>query len=79
VPFHCTTEQGTRELPFTVSVNVAEPEGTEVGVPTGLPITIKFCEVEAMMGGGILAGVVMVKGIVFDIPDIVETETPAVP
>ena len=72
-----TIEQGTKELPVTVSVNVGEPAGMEVGVPTG---GTEVCEIEVMIGSGrLVKGVVIVKGMVFDVPDGVETETPAVP
>jgi len=79
VPSHLTTEHGKKELPFTVSVNVGEPAGTEVAVPTGGVIRAKLCEIEEMTGGGRLPGVVMVNGTVVDGPDALETETPAVP
>ena len=51
---HFTTEQGTKELPVTVSTNPAEPAAAEV------------CDSEEITGGGRLAGVVRVKGMELD-------------
>ena len=74
---NCTTEHGRSELPFTVSVNVGEPEGTEVAVPTA---GFKLCEIDVMLGGArLVVGVVIVKGMVFELPVAEETEIPAVP
>ena len=54
--------------PVTVRVNVGEPAFAEV------------CDSEARLGAGrLVPGVVIVKGKVFDVPEEVETETPAVP
>ena len=67
-PSHLTTEQGTKEAPVTVRVNVGEPAFAEV------------CESEVRLGAGrLVPGVVIVKGKVFDVPEVVETETPAAP
>jgi hypothetical protein len=75
-----TTEQGTKELPLTVSVNVGEPAGTEVGVPTGGTKKNKLCEIELMLGEGrLVVGVVMVKDRLFDVPEAFDTETFALP
>lgn len=54
IPSHRTTEQGTKELPVTVNVNVGDPAVVEV------------CDNEEMTGGGRLVGVVMVKYRGFD-------------
>ena len=51
---HLTTEQGTKELPFTVSKNPAEPAAAEV------------CDSEDITGAGRLAGVVRVNGMELD-------------
>jgi hypothetical protein len=77
---NCTVEHGNNEEPFNVSVNVGEPAGTEVAVPTGGFMANKLCEIEAILGvGRFVAGVVMVKDIEFDVPVGVETDTAAVP
>jgi hypothetical protein len=79
LPFHWTTVHGTSELPVTVSVNAGDIAGTEVAVPTeGFKLN-KLCEIEMMFGGGMVAGVVIVNGRVFDGPVGAETETPEVP
>jgi len=72
LPFHCTTEQGTKEVPgtlsVTTSVNVAEPAAMLIG------------DSELMAGEGRFAiGVVIVKGRLFDGPEAFDTETFAVP
>lgn len=68
MPFHCTTEQGTKELPVTASVNAAAPAGTVVG------------DSETILGAGrFVVGVVIVKATEFDVAPGLETETPAVP
>src|SRR5271154_3119478 len=85
MPPNCTTEQGTKESPFivspfTVSVNVGECSGTEVGVPTAVFGGIGDCEIESRPGPGrVVAGVVVVNGMVFDVPEAVATVTPVVP
>jgi hypothetical protein len=65
-PSHLTMEHGTKELPFTVSVNVGEPAGTDVAVPTGGGIRAKLCEIELIPGAGRLPGVVSVKSTELD-------------
>jgi hypothetical protein len=55
-------------MPVTLNVNEAEPTATAV------------CDSEMMVGERrLVAGAVMVKGKVFDVPGGVETETPATP
>jgi hypothetical protein len=77
LPLNCTAEHGRSELPFTVNVNVGEPDGTDVAVPMG---GFKLCEIEVTLAGArLVVGVVMVKGMVFELPVAEETETPAVP
>jgi hypothetical protein len=77
LPAHCITEHGTKELPFTVSVNVGEPAGMVVGVPTWRFGGIAVCKIEVMTGGGRLPGVVRVKSTELDGagPDGLVTET----
>jgi hypothetical protein len=74
LPFHCTTEQGTKELPGTVSVT------TSVNVGNGKPALTLVGDSELMAGEGrLVTGVVIVKGKLFDGPDAFDTETPTVP
>jgi hypothetical protein len=68
LPSHRTTEHGTNELPVTLRVNVGEPAVTLV------------CDNELMLGAGrFVAGVVVVKVTVFDVPAAFDAETRATP
>jgi hypothetical protein len=68
LPSHCTTEQGTKELPVTVSVNVGDPAVALV------------CDSEIRLGARrLVEGVVIVKNMVLEGAEPLETETLAVP
>ena len=70
LPSHFTTEQGTKLLPVTVSVNVGEPA------------VVLVDDSEILPGEGRVArgeGVVIVMASVLDVPEAFDTETPAGP
>ena len=74
LPFHCTTEQGPKELPGALSVTAS------VNVENGKVVAIVVGDSELIAGEGRLAtGVVIVNATVFEGPEAFDTETPAVP
>jgi hypothetical protein len=63
-PFHCTTEQGTKLLPVTANVNAAVPAVALAGKSEPIAGT-----------GSAVLGAEVVKGKVFELTAILDTET----